>query len=124
MAGSLRVPLAVLRSRLALALPALFTLGWLIYVEGSDQWERVAAVWPTSTTMIFGSFVAGSTPQGGGAEQYQQGTQPLSASIHNVMPDVFHHIHVGMQLLNDEPVDLLEFSGDNCAYLVHKAVVQ
>ena len=77
MAGSLRVRLAALRSRLALALPALFTVGWLVYVEGSDQWERVAAVWPTSATMIFGSFVAGSTPQGGGAVAFPVFTKML-----------------------------------------------
>ena len=48
-------------------LPAAYTIGWFIYVSSTDQWSRVGTVWRTSVTMIFGSFVAGSTPQGGGA---------------------------------------------------------
>ncbi len=54
-------------TRLVWLLPAAYTVGWLMYVTGSDHWGRVLAVWRTSTTMVFGSFVAGSTPQGGGA---------------------------------------------------------
>jgi len=32
-----------------------------------NQWDRVAEHWRAALTMIFGSFVAGATPQGGGA---------------------------------------------------------
>lgn len=54
-------------TRLVWLLPAAYTFGWLSYVTLSNQWDRVLAVWRTSLTMVFGSFVAGSTPQGGGA---------------------------------------------------------
>ncbi len=66
-----------LRSRVAFALPIVFTIGWAIYVTASDQWPRVGAVWATSTTMIFGGFVAGSTPQGGGAVAFPVFTKLL-----------------------------------------------
>ncbi len=48
-------------------LPALITLAWLLYVSVDGQWPRVLDHWRASLTMVFGSFVAGSTPQGGGA---------------------------------------------------------
>ncbi len=43
------------------------TLTWLAYVTAAGQWSRVGDQWVSAVTMIFGSFVAGSTPQGGGA---------------------------------------------------------
>jgi uncharacterized membrane protein YfcA len=41
--------------------------GWAIYVTLSSQWDTVLYQWRTSFTMVFGAFVAGSTPQGGGS---------------------------------------------------------
>ena len=58
--------------------PSAVTLIWLLYVVASGQWDRVVAHWESSTTMIFGSFVAGSTPQGGGAVAFPVFTKVLA----------------------------------------------
>ncbi len=53
--------------RLVWGLPAVITVLWLVYAVVSNQWDRILDHWRSSVTMIFGSFVAGATPQGGGA---------------------------------------------------------
>lgn len=65
------------RSYFALGLSASFTLVWAIYVTASGQWGRVGDQWASAVTMIFGSFVAGSTPQGGGAVAFPVFTKVL-----------------------------------------------
>lgn len=65
------------RSRLALGVSAFVTVTWAIYVTASGQWDRVGSQWASAVTMIFGSFVAGSTPQGGGAVAFPVFTKVL-----------------------------------------------
>ena len=60
------------------ALPAAITASWFTYVTAADQWERVGMHWRSSLTMVFGSFVAGSTPQGGGAVAFPVFTKVLA----------------------------------------------
>ncbi|GAA5480322.1 hypothetical protein Hhel01_03847 [Haloferula helveola] len=43
-----------------------------------DAWHLFATRWPMALTMVFGSFVAGSTPAGGGAVAYPVFTKMLS----------------------------------------------
>ena len=60
-------------------------------------------------------------PKGAGCQQGQQRSQAFSPCIHNVMPDVFHHGDVRLQLLDNEVVDLLKFirhTGADCIYHV------
>lgn len=45
---------------------ALFYVCWLLLVTLGGYWPTVAAHWPIALTMTFGSYVAGSTPMGGG----------------------------------------------------------
>lgn len=40
------------------------TWSWLVF--GHDRWADVQAHWPIALAMTFGSYVAGSTPMGGG----------------------------------------------------------
>lgn len=40
------------------------TWSWLVF--GRGQWDTVASHWPIALAMTFGSYVAGSTPMGGG----------------------------------------------------------
>lgn len=61
----------------ALGVSAAITLVWLSYVFASGQWDRVVDHWAAAVTMIFGSFVAGSTPQGGGAVAFPVFTKQL-----------------------------------------------
>ena len=70
--------LSPLRSALVWGLPALFTIGWIIYVLAFGHVGRVIDNWRTSLTMVFGSFVAGSTPQGGGAVAFPVFTKVLA----------------------------------------------
>lgn len=53
------------------------TVSWLIYVTGWSHWERVIDNWISALTMIFGSIVAGATPQGGGAVAFPVFTKGL-----------------------------------------------
>jgi uncharacterized membrane protein YfcA len=54
--------------RLAFALwLGVFYAAWLAWMTGHDAWSEVRAHWPTALTMLFGSYVAGSTPMGGGS---------------------------------------------------------
>ena len=53
------------------------TVVWLIYVTGWGHWERVIDNWVSALTMVFGSFVAGATPQGGGAVAFPVFTKAL-----------------------------------------------
>jgi uncharacterized membrane protein YfcA len=55
------------RSRRALSLSVAVAVVWLVFVTVSGQWGRVLDRWVAAVTMVFGSIVAGSTPQGGGA---------------------------------------------------------
>ncbi len=50
---------------------------WLAAVVTGGHWWRVVAHWESTLTMIFGSFVAGSTPQGGGAVAFPVFTKVL-----------------------------------------------
>lgn len=65
------------RTRLVWLLPVIFTVTWLIYVLVAGHWTRVADHWYSAVTMTFGSFVAGSTPQGGGSVAFPVFTKAL-----------------------------------------------
>lgn len=73
-------------------LPAAVTLGWLVYVAAADQWDRVAMHWRSSLTMVLGSFVAGSTPQGGGAVAF-----PVFTKVLEVPADVARTFSLSIQ---------------------------
>lgn len=65
------------RSRLALGLSVTIAVVWLIFVTVSGHWGRVLDRWVAAVTMVFGSIVAGSTPQGGGAIAFPVFTKVL-----------------------------------------------
>jgi uncharacterized membrane protein YfcA len=65
------------RSRLAIAVSVTVTLVWAVAVTAYGLWPRVLGQWPSSITMVFGSIVAGSTPQGGGAVAFPVFTKLL-----------------------------------------------
>lgn len=44
----------------------IFYASWLTIVISGDYWSVVVSHWPISATMALGSYVAGSTPMGGG----------------------------------------------------------
>ncbi|WP_236622098.1 sulfite exporter TauE/SafE family protein [Novipirellula maiorica] len=40
---------------------------WLLIVIAGDHWQTVQSHWPIALAMSFGSYIAGSTPMGGGS---------------------------------------------------------
>lgn len=66
-----------LRRWVSLLIPLAMTISWFVYVSLAGQWDRVLDRWAAATTMIFGSFVAGATPQGGGAVAFPVFTKLL-----------------------------------------------
>ncbi len=59
------------------ALLALIVGSWFIYMLVSNSWHLFQTYWPISLTMLFGSFVAGATPQGGAAVAFPVFTKVL-----------------------------------------------
>lgn len=76
-ARRVRLDLQRRRSRIALGIPVAVTVAWGLYVTVAGHWPRVGANWVSTLTMVFGSFVAGSTPQGGGAVGFPVFTKGL-----------------------------------------------
>lgn len=73
-------PLGTVRKLAVWGLPALFTIGWIVFVTTFGHVDRVLDNWRSSATMVIGSFVAGSTPQGGGAVAFPVFTKVLGIS--------------------------------------------
>ena len=43
-----------------------FCVGWFAMIHTQHLWDELRAHWPIALSMLFGSYVAGSTPMGGG----------------------------------------------------------
>lgn len=71
------------RARFAWGISAVITVVWLVYVTAAGHWSRVLDNVVASITMVFGSLVAGMTPQGGGAVAF-----PIFTKVIEVPPEV------------------------------------
>ena len=71
------------RILLSIALSASCTILWFFFVTKFDLWDRISGLWPASLTMLFGSIVAGSTPQGGGVVAF-----PVFTKFFGTPPEV------------------------------------
>ena len=65
------------RARQARGVSIAVTAVWAVWVTAAGHWDRIADQWAAAVTMVFGSFVAGSTPQGGGAVAFPVFTKLL-----------------------------------------------
>lgn len=65
------------RTWLALSFAVLVTVTWLVVVLATGLFPRVWSNIVAAPTMLFGSFVAGATPQGGGAVAFPVFTKGL-----------------------------------------------
>ena len=65
------------RERAVFLVPVVASAVAVAYVVASGQWDRVSSHWPSSLTMAFGSFLAGSSPEGGGAVAFPVFTKVL-----------------------------------------------
>ncbi len=59
------------------ALPAVVTVVWAVVVLAADLGDRVVTNWESTLTMLVGSFLAGSSPEGGGAVAFPVFTKAL-----------------------------------------------
>ncbi len=78
--------------RLTLTLALTVTALWAIYVLTFGHVDRVLANWESSATMIFGSFVAGASPQGGGVVAF-----PVFTKVLGVAPPVARVFSLAIQ---------------------------
>lgn len=69
--------------RIFLSLAILLVLGWIIFMTSTQNWYLFKDNWFMTITMIFGSFVAGASSEGGGAIAY-----PAMTLLFNIGPDV------------------------------------
>ena len=65
------------RTRSGFAVSATVTVVWLVAVTATGRWGRVGDHLVAAATMVVGSFVAGATPQGGGAVAFPVFTKVL-----------------------------------------------
>ncbi len=71
------------RLLLSILLSACCTLAWFVCVTYFNQWDRISDLGPAAFTMVFGSVVAGSTPQGGGVVAF-----PVFTKVFGTPPEV------------------------------------
>ena len=65
---------------------------WGIYMHATSSWQLFADNWFITVTMIFGSFIAGASSEGGGAIAY-----PVMTLLFNIEPDVARNFSFAIQ---------------------------
>ena len=83
-----------LRARGAIMVSITVTVVWAVAVTVYGLWPRVIEHWPASLTMVFGSIVAGSTPQGGGAVAF-----PVFTKVLDVPAEVARSFSLAIQTI-------------------------
>lgn len=73
-------------------IPAAVTAVWLAYVLAAGEFGRALERWPSAVTMAFGSFLAGASPEGGGAVAF-----PVFTKVLNVPPAVARTFALSIQ---------------------------
>lgn len=78
---------------LRLFIPAsAIVLIWAIYMSYQDSWYLFGDNWFMSLTMVFGSFIAGASSEGGGAVAF-----PVMTLIFNIPPEVARNFGLAIQ---------------------------
>lgn len=67
-------------------------LVWLVYMDYTGQWYLFRDNWFMSVTMIFGSFIAGASSEGGGAVAF-----PVMTLIYKITPPVARNFSLAIQ---------------------------
>lgn len=81
---------------------ALILTGWIIYVQDIDLLDLYARRWPAALTMIFGSFIAGSSPEGSAAIAY-----PVFTLLLEIAPPVARNFAFAIQSIGMTSATLL-----------------
>lgn len=72
--------------------PTIATLVWLVYVIVAGEFGRALDRWPSSITMALGSFLAGASPEGGGAVAF-----PVFTKLLDVPPAIARTFALSIQ---------------------------
>jgi uncharacterized membrane protein YfcA len=75
---------------------------WLLYVRDMDLVALYSRRWPSALTMIFGSFIAGSSPEGSAAISY-----PIFTLFLNISPAVARNFSFAIQSIGMTSASLL-----------------
>ncbi len=65
---------------------------WTFYMQWTDSWHLFRHNWFMSVTMVFGSFIAGASSEGGGAVAF-----PAMTLIFHIEPDVARTFSLAIQ---------------------------
>jgi len=65
---------------------------WTVYMQWTDGWHLFRHNWFMSVTMVFGSFIAGASSEGGGAVAF-----PAMTLIFHIEPDVARTFSLAIQ---------------------------
>ena len=65
---------------------------WATYMLLNDQWALFASNWFMSLTMVFGSFIAGASSEGGGAVAF-----PVMTLLFDISPSVARNFSLAIQ---------------------------
>ena len=65
---------------------------WLGYMTATNQWYLFKDYWFMTLTMIFGSFIAGATPEGGGAVAF-----PVMTLIFKITTGIARNFSLAIQ---------------------------
>lgn len=81
------------RSVIVTALPlGVVFISWLIFMLFTNQWYLFIRNWFMSLTMVFGSFIAGASAEGGGAVAF-----PAMTLIYRITPAVARNFSLAIQ---------------------------
>lgn len=67
-------------------------VGWAVFMQLSQQWVLFADNWFMTLTMVFGSFMAGASSEGGGAIAY-----PVMTLVFGIAPEVARNFSLAIQ---------------------------
>lgn len=78
--------------RLFLTLAIFLLFGWAVFMYTNQLWYLFKEYWFITLTMVFGSFIAGASSEGGGAIAY-----PAMTLLFNIGPDVARNFSFAIQ---------------------------
>ncbi len=81
---------------------AFVLVSWFLFVRGIDLFALYTRRWPSALTMIFGSFIAGSSPEGSAAVSY-----PIFTLLLNIPPAVARNFSFAIQSIGMTSATLL-----------------
>ncbi len=65
---------------------------WVVYMDYNEQWYLFRDEWFMAVTMVFGSFIAGASSEGGGAVAF-----PVMTLIYEITPHVARNFSLAIQ---------------------------